>query len=246
MAKNFDNRSSYNKTVDSDVTYTGDTKDGFVQGETLASVIPKLIEAYAKISELQAQVADLTTRYESIKADGMLAESSLFDLVDKSDAVSSSLDGKKVNLEVRESSLSGKADIVFDFSEAISTLSDKYVPVSTDTSVRTYNAANKLIGSSSSKTGAITVDKLAGPIIVTSKINLKSTEGDIILSKSFYVPVLTPDTMSGVFGVSGISTFESKSTTQKNVNEILASNVSRLNKAYDALEKKLSSIEKQA
>lgn len=239
--KGFDSRSFLGKTTHEEITYTGQEKPnlGIKPGDSFSKLIDALENAASVIKDLEAKV-DFLLKKEDQDASSIKSVSTLYDLVDKTAAVSSVLEGKKINLAVRESALQGKAELVFDFATAVASLSSEYVPVSIDTSVRTYNAANKLLGSSSSKTGSITVDKLAGPVIVTSKINLKSTEGDIILSKSFYLPVLAPDELSGVFGVSGVSTFESKFTTQKEVNEILASNVSRLNKSFEALEKQLN------
>lgn len=238
-ANNFDTRAFYNKSRDSEVTYTGENYPEFniKSGESLASVLTKVADTLTQLAQINSRLSVLE---DSLNLDSskVKAVSALYDLVDESAVVSHILQDKQVDIKVTESTYPNQVDVFFDFSGAIESLDTKYVPIGTDTSIRSYTS-NRILGSSSSRTGTLPVDKLSGPVIVNSKVNLRSPEGDVVLSKSFYIPNLTAQEMSGKFKVSGIATTESNDISQKEFNEVVASNLSKVVKDIAALEKKL-------
>lgn len=242
MAEIFDPRVNYNKTSDTDVKYTGPSYDtlGIKTGDKLSTVMQKTAEALSKIISLEERISALESGPEK-DASSLKANSLLFDLVDHSEVVSHSLEERKVDIEVSHSPYLGKKTITFDFASSLQGLEPKYVPVGIETSVRTYDKANKLLGSSSSRTGSLTIDNQAGPVLVNTRVNLKTPDGgDLVLSRSFYLPTLVDQSLSGTFKVSGISVEEAKEVTQKQYNEILSSNISRIQKDLAALEKKVT------
>lgn len=237
---NFDTRAFYNKSKDSEVIYTGDDYPdlNIKNGDSLNSVLTKVADTLSQISQINTRLASLEASLD-LDSSKVKAVSALYDLVDESAVISHILQDKQVDIKVTNSTYPNQVDVFFDFSGAIESLDSKYIPVGIDTSIRTYGTSNKLLGSSSSRTGTLAIDKLSGPVIVNSKINLKSIDGDIVLSKSFYIPNLIPQEMGGKFKVSGIATTESNNISQKEFNEVVASNLSKVVKDIAALEKKL-------
>ena len=244
MSEVFDPRNSYNKTADTDVTYTGASYPslGITKGDKLTSVIKKVADSLSKLADIESRLTSLE-KGTGTDSSAIQANSLLFDLVDHSEVISHSLESKKVDVEIKNSSVAGRVDINFDFADSLAGLDPKYVPVGIETSIRTYDAANKLLGSSSSRTGILTIDNQTGPVIVNSRVNLKTADGDLVLTKAFHIPTLTAQSLSGTFKVTGISPKEAGSITQKQYNEVLASTVSKLQKDIAALEKGVSAIQ---
>lgn len=236
----FDPRVGYNKTDDTDIKYTGISYPslGIFTNDKLDSVLDKVATALTKLESIESRITSLEER-DTLDSGSIQANSLLFDLVDHSDAVSHSLEEKKVNVEIKPSSIAGMVDVNFDFAEALNTLDSKYVPVGIETSIRTYDSANKLLGSSSSRTGSMPINQHVGPVLVTSRINVKSADADLVLTKTFYVPSLNAQTLNGNFKVSGVSVQDANKISQKNYNEIVASNISRLQKDIASLSAKV-------
>lgn len=240
-SETFDPRVSYQKTDDTDIRYTGVSYPalGIFTNDKLDSVLDKVATTLSKLTSIEERLASLEER-DTLDSGSIKANSLLFDLIDHSDAISHSLEQKKVNVEVKTSNTKGMVDINFDFADALNTLDSKYVPVGIETSVRTYDSANKLLGSSSSRTGSMSINDHVGPVLVTSRVNIKSPDADLVMTKTFYVPTLNAQNLSGNFKVSGVSVQEANNVTQKDYNEIVASNISRLQKDLAALSDKLS------
>ena len=239
--KTFDPRTSLNKTQDSDVKYSGPTVAGVSSGTDLRTIISEtLLPLVEQLDSVKTQLAAMQSHIEGFDANTIKANSDFYDLVNQSDAVSTSLQNKEVTVEIKNSSTNNRTDVFFDLTRSLDALDPKYVPVNIETSIRTYDSANKLLGSSSSRTGNLSVDRPTSPIIINSRINLRSPEGDLVLSRSFYVPSPEPAVMTGDLQVSGLSTVEAQGFTQKAYNEILASNISKLQKDIASLSRQLS------
>lgn len=241
MSNTFDNRVEYNKTNDTAVKYTGPNISslGVSTNDNLATVISKLVAAVDQINKLNTKVADLEKSL-NLNAAYVKADSLIYDLIDQAAVVTTGLNDKSIKLDVLGVPSSGnKTEFSFDMNEIFDNLDSKYIPVGIDTSIRTYDTANKLLASSSSKTGKLEVANTTGPFVVTSKVNLRSPDGDIYLAKTFYVPNVNPTQMSGKPTVSGTEVADIKEFSQKQYNEVLASNVSRLSQIVANIEKKL-------
>ena len=246
--ENFDTRGSYNKTTDTDVKYTGQSfpELNIKSGDSLTKVISNLITAAKSIQEISKRIDEVEASL-TVNSGQVTANSLLYDLVDQSSAVTSGLNDKNIKLDVIGIDTAGsKVDFAFDMNEVFDNLDSKYVPIIVDTSVRTYDGSNRILASSSSRSGTLSVSKTTGPYIVTSRANFKSPDGDIVLTKAFYVPTSDPTSMEGKPSVSGTETSEAKDYSQKEYNEVLASNISKLTKEIANLQKKLTTIKKQA
>lgn len=235
----FDNRKSYNKTLDSEIIYTGESNGTFVSGESLSAILKKTAKLVETVTALQARVVELENKLNESDSANIAANSELFDLVDETNAISSSLDGKQVRLNIQKSETSNHLDFQFDMRQALTSLDQKYVPIGMETSIRSYGK-NQLLGSSSSNNGALTIASNSGPVVVTNRINLRSKDGDIILSKHFYIPTIEEQTLTGTFSVSGVPSSDRNKVSQKDYNEIVASNISRLRKDLDIVKASLN------
>lgn len=238
----FDPRVEYNKTNDTAVKYTGPAIAalGIKTNENLSVVISKVVKAIDDLNALKSKVSELevllTAKSSDIKADSLI-----YDLIDQSAVVTAGLNDKSIKLDVLGVASSGnKTEFSFDMNEIFNNLDAKYVPVGIDTSVRAYDSSNRLLASSSSRSGKLEVSNTTGPFMVTSKVNLRSPDGDIYLSKTFYVPTVAPTQMSGKPTVSGTEVSDVKEFTQKQYNEVLASNISKLSQVVTNIEKNLA------
>lgn len=236
----FEPRGFFNKITHEEITYTGKDKLNLniKAGDSFSRLIDAVEALATTVKDLEQKVSFLLESKE-VDSSKVKAVSALYDLVDESVAISHILQDKPMNLELREGGTSLQADVLFDFSEALSSLGSKYVPIGTNTSIRTYTE-NKLLASSSSKSGVLVIDKPTQPIVVNSKINLKGPEGDLVLSKSFYIPTFIPQKIVGKFKVSGLDIPQANDITQKDFNEILASSVSKLQKDIAYIERRFA------
>jgi hypothetical protein len=238
----FDPRVEYNRTNDTAVKYTGPNVPSLEikTNENLSVVISKVAKAIDSLNSLKARVSELETLL-STKSSDIKADSLIYDLIDQAAVVTAGLNDKSIKLDVLGVSSTGnKTEFSFDMNEIFNNLDSKYVPVGIDTNIRSYDSANRLLASSSSRAGKLEVANTTGPFMVTSKVNLRSPEGDIYLSKTFYVPTVTPTQMSGKPTVSGTEISDVKEFTQKQYNEVLASNISKLSQVVANIEKNLA------
>lgn len=238
---NFDNRRSYNTVVDTDVRYAGEALEGVT---SLRDIIDNVIVGMqAEITRLTAKVAELEAGVTQMSAGDIPAQSKLFDLNDQSGTLISSLQGTPVSYNIKGAPSGKQVKVEFDMKEALSGLPSGYVPVLIDTSVRTYDTKNRIIAASSSKTGELVFDNPGVPVVIQSKVNVKTAAGDIVMQKAYYKTDLTGnEALTGDLDVTSSGSSREGTVNQKEYNEILASNMSNLIATVDAMKKEIDTV----
>lgn len=238
----FDNRTIFNKTSDTDVKYTGAPVAGVKPGDSLKKVLDMLLPVIIEIGKIQERVAALEQLASGISAGNVLAGSSLYDLVNQAGAVEASVGTSPIVLNVKDGSTNNTSEITFDLKPSLANLDSSYTVIGSSVNVKSANAPVRLLASSSSKTGVLVIDKQSSPIVVTAKVNLKSQDDEVVLTKIFYLQNTNPVELTGKFTADSLSSAEAKSYTQKDYNETLASNVSKLAKSVQALNDQIDTL----
>lgn len=241
MSKNFDPRTDFNKTKSSSVVVDTTTNNGQTLNETLEDL-------YKLKSEMNSIKAQLTVSSEQVTSSStMLAESPVYDLVSQKYAINPIVANSKFDLSISQDS-SNNSIISFNLEEVIKNLPKDYLAVSSDVSVRSYGNNSKILASSSSKKGNLTVIQgTKEPALVTGKINVKTPSGDLIMTKTYYVDkgLEYTSALTGTFEVVDNQANIESSLTLKEYNEILASNLSKVINTVSSISSRLEDLEKK-